>query len=191
MEEKELVKASITGDDEAFSQLVRKYKTKVYNMALSFAKEPNIADDLAQEIFIKSYFALPRFAYKSEFGTWLYRIAINHIKDYLRKKTRTREISLDQVKEPSIMPEDEILSAEKELDEEQKRVILHKLIDTLPEKSRLIISLRDIQGLSYKEISGVLNISMGTADSRLFRARKKLRERLTVYLNEKGGKNGL
>lgn len=191
MEEKELVKASKTGDEEAFSHLVKKYQIKVFNMALSFTRDRQLADDLAQEVFIKAYLALPKFKLKSEFGTWLYRIAVNHIKDYLRKKVRIKEISLSNVKELSVTNKEEPTSEEREQTEERKRKILYRLIHELPKKSQIILTLRDIQGFSYKEISKILNISMGTVDSSLFRARKMLRERLNTFLREKGGKHEL
>ena len=78
MEEKELVKASQSGDEEAFSFLVGKYMKKVFNMALSVTRSHQMADDLTQEIFIKTYYSLPKFRFKSEFGTWLYRTGAGH-----------------------------------------------------------------------------------------------------------------
>ena len=86
MEEKALVQRSKEGDEEAFSALVNKYKTKVFRLVFSFIHDRDIADDLTQETFIKAYLALPKFRLESEFGTWLYRISLNHTKDYLRKK---------------------------------------------------------------------------------------------------------
>lgn len=191
MEEKELVKASESGDEEAFSSLVKKYLTKVFNMVLHFTRDSQVADDLAQEIFIKAYFALPGFKHRSEFGTWLYRIAVNHVKDYLRKKKKVKEISLNYMKEPPAAEEDVIRSEERESMEEQKKQVLRRLIDELPEKSKVILTLRDIQGFSYEEITKILRISMGTVDSRLFRARRMLRQKFTTFLKEEGGKYGL
>jgi RNA polymerase sigma-70 factor (ECF subfamily) len=91
MEEKELVLQSKEGNEEAFASLVKKYKTKVFNLAWSLTRDRETADDLAQEAFIKAYIALPKFQFKSGFGTWLYRITVNHVNDYLRKKSKIRE----------------------------------------------------------------------------------------------------
>ncbi|MFQ6070074.1 MAG: sigma-70 family RNA polymerase sigma factor [Candidatus Aminicenantales bacterium] len=189
MEEKELIRAALAGEERAFSLLVKKYEYKVLRMVLSFTRKPQVADDLAQEIFIKAYFGLSKFRHKSEFSTWLYRIAVNHIKDYLRKKERQKEVSLNSVREPISVPEDKYLSEEKE--KEQKIAQLYRLINELPEKLKIVLNLRDIQGLSYREISKILRVSIGTVDSRLFRARKMLLEKYNTYLKEKGGKDGM
>ena len=107
MEENRLVERSKQGDEEAFGVLVKKYKTKVFNLAYSFSRNRETADDLAQEVFIKVYYALEKFKFKSGFGTWLYRIAINHFKDYMRKHGKAQHISFDALgREPSLADED-------------------------------------------------------------------------------------
>jgi RNA polymerase sigma-70 factor (ECF subfamily) len=190
MEEKELIRLSQKGDGEAFGHLVERYKGKVFSLAYGWTRNRAVADDLAQEIFIKAYFSLPKFKFKSEFGTWLYRIAVNHIKDYLRKnKIRQKEISLEEVgraiaSEQGDRPEEEQTG-------EKRRELVWGALARLPEKYRVILTLRDIQGLSYEEIARILHLSPGTVDSRLFRARKRLREKLTASLARKGGEYGL
>ncbi len=191
MEDKKLVQLSQQGNQEAFSQLVKKYQRKVFNLALSLAQNKDIADDLAQEAFIKVYFALPKFKFKSKFSTWLYRITINVIKDYLRKKERLSRIPQELIQVNPFLEGDEITIRKKEKTTEIKRKIVHYFIDQLPEKYQTILVLRDIHGFSYQEISKILKISPGTVDSRLFRARKKLRQKIEPYLRQKGGKHGL
>ena len=186
MEEKDLVRASKKGDEEAFASLVKKYRVKVFNLAFSLTRDRDTADDLAQEVFIKAYFALPRFELRSEFGTWLYRIAINHVRDFLRKTSRMRGLSIDEIKESSIPQEDETMKREKEQTEEQRKKVVQRAIQVLPEKHQVILTLRDIQGLSYEEITQILGISPGTVDSRLHRARKLLRKKLAPFLSQKG-----
>jgi RNA polymerase sigma-70 factor (ECF subfamily) len=182
MEEKALVQRSKEGDEEAFSALVNKYKTKVFRLAFSLTHDRDMADDLAQEAFIKAYLALPKFRLESEFGTWLYRITVNHTMDHLRKRIRMKEILLDDL---AISQEEENLTQEKEQEEKQKRSILYRSLDELPEKYRLILTLRDRQGFSYKEIARILKISSGTVDSRLHRARKMLREKIRPFLERR------
>lgn len=185
MEEKELVQRTMEGDEEAFGVLVKKYRTKVFNLAYSLTRDRDAADDLAQESFIKAYFALPRFKLKSGFGTWLYRIAMNTVKDYLRKKSRIREVAFGKEIEHLVIQEDEMERKEKKQQEEQNRRLVHEAIQSLPEKYQLILSLRDIQGFSYGEIADILNISPGTVDSRLHRARKSLRKKIGLFLIKK------
>lgn len=185
MEEKELVRRTMEGDEEAFGVLVKKYRTKVFNLAYSLTHDRDAADDLAQESFIKAYFALPRFKLKSGFGTWLYRITMNTVKDYLRKKGRIKKVTFEKEIEHLAIQEDEMERKEKKQQEEQNRRLVHEAIQSLPEKYQLILSLRDIQGFSYGEIAHILNVSPGTVDSRLHRARKTLRKKIGLFLIKK------
>jgi RNA polymerase sigma-70 factor (ECF subfamily) len=190
MDEKELIRRSQTGDGEAFGVLIERYKGKVFSLAYGFTRDRTAADDLAQEVFIKAYFSLPRFKAKSEFGTWLYRISVNHAKDYLRKnRSRLRDVSLDDIGEQRLAAADK--SQEDIQSEEERRALVLRVLERLPEKYRTILTLRDIEGMSYEDISRILGLSPGTVDSRLHRARQKLRQRLISNLNLQGGDNGL
>jgi RNA polymerase sigma-70 factor (ECF subfamily) len=191
MEEKQLVRLAQEGSPAAYEELVAKYQTKVFSMALSFTRNREAADDLAQEIFLKAYLALPRFHGKSEFGTWLYRIAINHVRDFLRKKGRAKEVSLDDVPEISFSDREQSEKAEQEREREARRTLVQTFVRSLPEKYRVIVTLRDIQGLAYDEISRILKLSPGTVDSRLHRARRMLRVKLAPYMTGEGGANEL
>lgn len=182
MDEKKLIRACLDGNHEAFEVLVKKYYKKVFQLAFSLTRNPTEADDLAQEVFIKAYTALPGFRRKSSFSTWLYQITLNHVRDFLRQQSRSKVDSWPTqnhlVTSASSQPEEKPQEAHR---------IIHSALQKLPEKYRIIISLRDIHGFSYEEISKILNVSPGTVDSRLHRARKKLREELLPYLEEKGG----
>jgi RNA polymerase sigma-70 factor (ECF subfamily) len=187
MEENRLVEQSKKGDEEAFGVLVKKYKTKVFNLAYSFTRDRETADDLAQEVFIKVYYALERFKFKSGFGTWLYRIAINHFKDHIRKHGKERHISFEELgREPSLS-EDEIKKKESAQEAADRKKLLYQALRSLPEKHQIILTLRDIQGHSYEEIAGILKLSAGTVDSRLHRARKMLRKKIAPFLSQEGG----
>lgn len=191
MEDKQLVRLAQEGSPEAYEELVTRYQSKVYSMALSFTRNREAADDLAQEVFLKAYLALPKFHGKSEFGTWLYRISINHIRDYLRKKGRAKEVSLDDVAEVAFSDREQAERAEMEKETEARRTMVQKFVQGLPEKYRIILTLRDIQGLPYEDISRVLRLSPGTVDSRLHRARRMLRVKLAPYMTGEGGAHEL
>ena len=189
MEENRLVEQSKKGDEQAFGVLVKKYKTKVFNLAYSFTRNRETADDLAQEVFIKVYYALDKFKFQSGFGTWLYRIAINHFKDYLRKHAKERHVSLERLSRevPSSQSEDEIQKKERTQEAADRKKLLYKALQSLPEKHQVILTLRDIQGHSYEDIAGILKLSPGTVDSRLHRARKMLRKKIAPFLSQEGG----
>lgn len=185
MEEEKLVQQSQQGDEEAFGALVKKYKRKVFHLAYSLVRNPESADDMAQEIFIKVFFALPRFNFQSKFSTWLYRIAVNHIKDHLRKEKKSPQIPVEESMVETIQDHRAQKKGQKQILEKQSE-LLHKAIQPLSPKYQIILSLRDIQGLSYEEIARVLKLSPGTVDSRLHRARKMLRKKIKPFLNNKG-----
>lgn len=182
MDDRELVHRTLEGNRQAYSSLVLKYQTKVYNMAFGFVKNRETADDLAQEIFVKAYVSLKKFQFKSGFGTWLYRIAINHCKDYLRAQQKMRTVPFDNYSEKTAIKVDASRDREQRRREDQIEGLIQKGILALPEKYKTIITLRDIQGLSYDEIAKILSLSAGTVDSRIHRARKMLRLKLSPYL---------
>jgi len=120
MKDKELVRMSLEGDEQAFGTLVNRFKTKVFNMAFSATRDRDTADDLAQEVFIKVYFALHKFRHKAEFGTWLYRLTVNHIRDYLRKARRIRKLSFEDTGEPPSTLEEKALTREEEQEKDTR-----------------------------------------------------------------------
>ncbi len=186
MDETRLIERSEQGDEDAFAVLVNNYKTKVFNLAYSFTRDRETADDLTQEVFIKVYYALDKFQFKSRFGTWLYRIAVNHIKDHLRKVGKGQLVSIDTLsREPSV-PENEIQKKEREQEATDRKKLLYRALRSLPEKHQIILTLRDVQGHSYEEIAGILKLSPGTVDSRLHRARRMLRKKIAPFLSQEG-----
>jgi RNA polymerase sigma-70 factor, ECF subfamily len=187
MEEEELIRLAQDGSQEAFSVLVQTHQNKVFNLAMSLTRNREAADDLSQEVFIKAYLALPKFRLQSEFGTWLYRIAVNQVKDYLRNMGRRKEVSLEAVSEQKGTLAADEEGREREALEERRRRLVHQVLRTLPPKHQVILSLRDIQGYSYEEMAKILKISAGTVDSRLHRARILLRKKLAPYLGREGG----
>jgi len=191
MDERELVERARNGDREAFSCLVRTYEAKVFQLAYGLTRDRNLADDLAQEAFIKAYTALPKFESRSAFGTWLYRITVNHVRDHLRRIKVRKEVSLDDLS-PAVLADEG--GAEREArarDRERTRELVLRTIGGLPEKYAAILSLRDLQGRSYGAIAELLDISPGTVDSRLYRARKLLRKRLEPFFRPEGGHHEL
>lgn len=172
------------GDIYAFEDLISKYEKKVYNTVLRIIRDKEAAKDISQEVFIKVYKSLKNFDEKSKFSTWLYRIAVNTSIDELRKnKNRYNNISLDNPDpehDNTRQVEFEISGSkdtpEEKLIKKEKIKELYKAINMLQEDQMILILLRDIQGLSYDEISDVTGIKIGTVKSKLNRARNALKE---------------
>jgi RNA polymerase sigma-70 factor, ECF subfamily len=191
MNERDLVLQAQEGSREAFALVIEKYQRKVFQMVYSFTGNRETADDLSQDVFVKAWLALPRFGFRSEFGTWLYRIAVNHAKDFLRKNKKIREVPLQDVGDATLAVDGNIEAGERDQEARAVRDFVRRGLAALPEKHRVILTLRDIQGLTYEDIAGVLGISPGTVDSRIHRARRRLRTILEPGLESEGGVHAL
>lgn len=165
-----------SGDTSVYRFLVERYQEKVRNLIYSIFNESGIVDDLAQEIFIKAYEALPKFRFESSFYTWLYRIAVNRSRDEMRRRKVKRFLSFHSVEHSTNRSLEELTSTT--FDDEQTHEVIEKTLNSLPEKYRIPIILKDIDGLSYDEIAEVLACEIGTVKSRLSRGRSMLKEKL-------------
>lgn len=177
-EELRLVHRVQSGEAEAFEELVRAHEKTVYNLALRLVGNPQDAEDMAQEAFLKVYRSLPEFRGESKFSVWLYRIVSNVCLDHLRRQGRRPASSLttedeDGEKQQWDVP-DESQSPERLLEQKLTREAVQRGLETLPEDQRQILLLREIRGMSYEEIGQTLDLEPGTVKSRIFRARKKL-----------------
>lgn len=173
-----------SGDQGVFRILVERYQERVRNLLFSIFHETGTIDDLAQEVFIKAYEGLGRFRFESSFYTWLYRIAVNRARDELRKRKVRRFFSfhgLDDSTEKEVM---ERTTVEPVSTDEQELVA--KGLEALPEKYRMPVILKDLDGLSYEEIADVLECEIGTVKSRLSRGRTMLRNILAPLLKDSG-----
>jgi RNA polymerase sigma-70 factor (ECF subfamily) len=179
MREQELVKLARQGDRDAYAALVEKYRIKMFNLAYSMTRNREEADDITQDVFIKAWRHISGFQGRSAFGTWIYRIAVNTIRDNLRRENRFPRIPLEDHHAEAGSGENLIRDREADAELESRRARLHRALRSLPEKYRTILTLRDIQGLQYNEISRILGLSPGTVDSRLFRARRRLRKAIS------------
>lgn len=178
--EKELIAAAKAGDERSFELLITQCKTKAYNIALRYLRNEEDAMDALQESFIKIYRHLDSFKEGSKFETWVYRIVVNTCNDMLRKNrgalTESIVRSDEEEEEYTLeLPDPEPGPQEALLRREQVEQILAAMERLKPEQKEAII-LRDIQGFSYEEISGMVNCSIGTVKSRINRARSRLRD---------------
>lgn len=170
MDEQQLIKQVLAGQKQAYGHIIARYKNPLYATILRMTKEPQLAQDLVQEAFIKVYEQLGRYEASGSFQSWLYRVAINHCLDELRKKRY-------QIKQEPIQETQSIEQAHPEviyLKKERQRQ-LEELLSRLPEQERMIVLLRYNNELSYEEISHLLKISLGDVRNKLHRAKKKMR----------------
>jgi RNA polymerase sigma-70 factor, ECF subfamily len=171
------------GERGVYKTLVERHQERVRNLIYSIFHDSEMVDDLAQEIFIKAYEALPRFRLDSSFYTWIYRITVNKCRDEMRRRKVRRFLSFQTLVDEANKELTTKLSVPPE-DRDAKEIVALGL-QALPEKFRSAIILKDIDGMSYEEIADVLQCELGTVKSRLSRARAMLRKALRPLLEEK------
>jgi len=177
-----IIREILSGERDLYAHLVRKYQEKVLRLCASLLSDTTRAEDAAQEIFIKAFQSLEDFRGASSFSTWLYRIAAHHCTDILRKESRRRSESWESLVEREGERIHNLLiapPAEGELNE--SRDLIQRILDQIPEDYRVILTLREVQGLSYAEISETLNCSLDAVKSRLRRARESLEEKMRHF----------
>lgn len=180
LQEHDLIKEAQQGDQDAFETLMTLYQKPIYNLTLRMTKKPQDAEELTQTAFLKAWHALPNFQEDASFFTWLYRLATNACIDFLRHENRRnvvlQTISLDDEDHPfSHVPDHRYSPEEQALEHDLRQTILSAL-NSLSYEHREILMQREIDGLSYQEISELLHLEIGTVKSRIARARLALRQ---------------
>lgn len=177
--DEEIVKRVKSGDIDAFEELIAKYEKRVFSLIYNMLKNDNDIEDIAQEVFVKVYRNIDKFHGNSSLYTWIYRITTNLCLDYIKKQKSViyidEKLQLDDGEVELQLPSEEKLQDELYEEKELKQK-LEKAIAKLQDKQRIMIVLRDIKGLSYEEISEILEMKLGTVKSQINRARLKLKE---------------
>jgi RNA polymerase sigma-70 factor (ECF subfamily) len=187
--DEELVRKAISGDSKAFEKLVEKYKKRVYYLAYRMTRDHDSADELAQESFVKAYQALGNFKPGYNFYTWIYRICVNLAINFLKREKHT--VSAELLKEIDLLPESvtAIDQLERMIASEQAGLV-RKALNSLPPEQKLAFILKTNENMSYEEMAAVMDCSIGTVMSRLFRARQKLRNVLRAAETERDRTDG-
>ena len=182
-----LIESTKQGDEAAFAEIVSRYRNPLTNYLFRMLNDYEEAVDLAQETFVRVYFAIERYHTEYAFSTYIYRIATNLAISEIRKRKRRTILSLtglfqaDADDNTEFQPADDKALPDKDLiDDEQGRVIA-RAIATLPPKYRVPVILRDVEGKTYDEIAAILELGLGTTKSRISRARALLKEKLRNY----------
>lgn len=169
-----LVSRCLAGDKDAFDALVARYERPVYNLVYRVVGNHHDAQEITQDAFVRAYQALPTFRQGAGFYTWLYRIATNLSLDEIRRRRR-RPVVLDG----DMTQGDDREDPQDALVQGETRHVVHAALQTLPPEHRTIIVLRDLLDLTYEEIAQIQHLPLGTVKSRLNRARRMLRRRLS------------
>ncbi|MGD9497710.1 MAG: RNA polymerase sigma factor [Armatimonadota bacterium] len=172
------VEAARQGDQRAFEALFRDHKDAVYSMALHFARDPEVAADVTQEVFVRAWERLPRLREPAAFGGWLRAMALNLVRDHFRRSHDADSVDevgpvADRGDGPSALVE------QAERDRAVRQAVL-----ALPEHQRVVVAMHHLEGMSVNDIAASLDVPKGTVVSRLARGRNALRTRLAPYIDE-------
>lgn len=182
LSDEEVMVRCAQGSEPAFEVLVDRYQSRVINLITRFIGDSDRARDIAQEVFIRVYRNRERYRKSGKFSTWIFTIAANLAKNEIRRKVRHRRVvSLDEEREFGTLGDtlpDQGPGPRQTLERRELETMILKAIEELPERYRMALVLRDIEGLSYDEVSNVLGIPGGTVRSRINRARLMVKERL-------------
>ena len=192
----QLVERTVAGDQRAYELLVIKYQRRIERLIGRMVRDTDLVQDIAQETFIRAYRALHQFRGDAQFYTWLYRIAVNTAKKALMDMKRNPVISENALRGGD--DEDETSRVDNELTTEETPEtvlaaqeiarVVNAAMEALPEDLRQAVTLREIEGLSYEEISQAMNCPIGTVRSRIFRAREAISAKVRPLLDKQSGK---
>jgi RNA polymerase sigma-70 factor, ECF subfamily len=184
-----LLEGTLAGDEDAFAELVSRYRNQITSYIYRMVNDYDTAVDLSQETFLRVYRAAARYQTTHAFSTYIYRIATNVAISELRKRKRRRLVSLtglltspDGEELMDFQPPDEKPLQDIALIDAEKRAVIKRAISTLPDRYRAPLVLRDVEGKSYDEIAAILQTSEGTVKSRINRARNFLRDKMRNYV---------
>ena len=184
MNDQELIRKAQKGDTDAFADLLALHERFVYNLALRTIGNATEAEDVAQEAFVRAWQALPSFRGQSAFRTWIYRIVINLcINRFPRLRRELHELGDDNFAD---LPETAHIEFDpaRHTELRERRTLLHREIERLPEGQRMLITLRYQDEMSYEDIASLVGLPLGTVKTGLFRAKERLRQSLSIYQEE-------
>jgi len=184
----ELIKAFQTGDQSSFEELLSRYTARAFSLAQRLTKSPQDAEEVLQDVFVTVYRKISGFEGKSSFSSWLYRITVNTSLMKLRKRRQNRCIASEdvglEVEQTIVRNSLDYNLADREAMRSQMAAVLEQAISRLPEEYRPVFLMRDVDGLSSREVGKILQITIPAVKSRLHRSRSMLRRKLAMYYRE-------
>src|SRR5579864_8699333 len=173
----ELIERARSGDDGAFTQVVQAYRKRILGTIARLIGRPEDVEDVGQEVFLRLYFSLDQLRTAEVFEPWLYRLTVNAAYDYLRKQRRRQEFRMSDLSEQQVMMADATAGGKVEQDEQHQKKIresVESLLGAVSEADRILLMLKEVEGLSLKELEKVYKVNENALKVRLFRARQRV-----------------
>lgn len=174
--EPETIERAQSGDDEAFSEIIRAYRKRILGTVYRMISRGDDVEDVGQEVFVRLYDSIGQLRTPQVFEPWLYRLTVNACYDYLRRKRREIDVRMADLSEEQVVAIDAALSGRRAIDDNQKagaKELLEVVLGRVSKEDRLLLVLKEIEGLSLKELSSVYKVNTNVLKVRLFRARKR------------------
>lgn len=182
----EVVERARAGDPAAFNEVVTTYRRRIFGTVSRLIGRPEDVEDVAQEVFLRLYFSLDQLRSAEVFEPWLYRLTVNAALDYLRKRRKRKlESRVSDLSEQQVMLADAAAGSRVQVDDQQKsriRELVDSLLSAVSEEDRLLLTLKEVEGLSLKDLEKVYHVNENALKVRLFRARQRV---LKAYANSK------
>ena len=173
----ELIEKAKNGDDGAFNQVVQAYRKRILGTIARLIGRPEDVEDVGQEVFLRLYYSLDQLRTQEVFEPWLYRLTVNAAYDYLRKQKRRRESRMSDMSEQQVMLADAMAGGKAEQDDQHHKKVreaVDSLLGAVSEADRILLMLKEVEGLSLKELEKVYNVNENALKVRLFRARQRV-----------------
>lgn len=191
MSEAEIIQKLQQGNEQAFRELVEKYQQLVVNTCFGMVHSTEDAEDIAQEVFIEVFRSVQKFRADSKLSTWLYRIAVNRSLNFIRDNKKNKWFqSFDDVVKSKVALQDKLTNTrtdhpEYQLENNERSIMLHEAIDSLPQNQKVAFTLSKYEELSYQEISAVMDVTVSSVESLIHRAKKNLQKKLYMCYKKK------
>ncbi|HLJ16575.1 MAG TPA: sigma-70 family RNA polymerase sigma factor [Bryobacteraceae bacterium] len=173
----ELIERAQSGEDAAFNQIVRAYRKRILGTIARLIGRPEDVEDVSQEVFLRLYFSLDQLRTPEVFEPWLYRLTVNAAYDYLRRQRRRSEARMSDLSEQQVLMADAAAGGRARDEEQRKtqtRELVQSLLSTVSEEDRILLILKEVEGLSLKELEKIYRIKENALKVRLFRARQRV-----------------
>lgn len=185
----ELIKRAQNGDDAAFNEVVTAYRRRILGTVSRLISRPEDVEDVGQEVFLRLYFSLDQLRAPEGFDSWLYRLTVNAALDYLRKRRRRHESRMSDLSEQQVLLADAAAGG-RALDEQQDksrtRDFVDSLLSSVSEEDRILLTLKEVEGLSLKELESIYHVNENALKVRLFRARQRVLKAYESSVQTKG-----
>jgi len=181
-EDEVLVRQFLSGDREAFAEIVRRYQKQIYSLTFRLTNDYTEAQDLAQEVFLHLYQVMEKFDGRRKFFSWMYKVASNYCYTALKKNAGNKEVSMEKIIDFTPLRPDKSIQPEEYCEIQETQRLVREAIKQLPEKYRLPIVLRYLEEFTYQQIAEVMEVPVTTVETRLYRGKALLQKKLAIVL---------